>query len=234
MKICENCLGYYFYTVKHVCGANSGSSLQGAEELVPEVIQLCRLSLKLGLVNRVTFHEDGVTPESDTDHTVMLSLVACSYAEAMDLDLSIGRVAEFAIVHDLVEAECGDTDTLGISAAGRAAKEVREREALERIRAMFPSLSWVATTIDAYESLEEPEARFVKVLDKVLPKVTHLLNGGATLDQRGITAESLTQTNGSQREKIAATYGADQPEAMALLLAMHEELIRSVRKRSSQ
>ena len=130
--------------------------------------------LRFARVERVTYHEDGVRPETDSDHTVMLAVMACDFAPP---ELNRGRIAEFAIAHDLVEAYAGDAQTLTIDAAGKAAKADREHEALNRILAEFGASSWIGLTLLAYEAQVEPEARYVRVMDKVLPKLTHLFNG---------------------------------------------------------
>jgi putative hydrolase of HD superfamily len=197
------------------------------EVVVPALFDLAALSLQFGRTNRVTYHEDGVTPESDTDHTVMLGLCACAFAKRFAPRLDLGLVAQFAFVHDLAEALCGDTNTLRIDRAGREEKERREEVARQEIRERFSrDLPWVCETLDRYERLEDPEARFVKVLDKVLPKITHALNKGAALREHGVDLSGLAKVNGSQREAITRTYGADQREAVALLFAAHEELVR--------
>ena len=194
---------------------------------IPALFDLAALSLHFGRTNRVTYHEDGTTPESDTDHTVMLGLTACAFAAQFVPRLDLGLVAQFSIVHDLAEALCGDTNTLRIDQAGRDEKERREHAAREEIRRRFSAaLPWVPDTLDRYERLADPEARFIKVLDKVLPKITHALNGGAALREHGVDLAGLAAVNGSQRETIARTYGADQQEAVALLFSVHEELVR--------
>lgn len=194
---------------------------------IPALFDLAALALQFGRTNRITYHEDGVTPESDTDHTVMLGLCACAFAEQFAPHLDRGLIAQFAIVHDLAEALCGDTNTLRIDQAGRDEKEQREQTARQEIRRRFSVLlPWVCETLDRYERLEDPEARFIKVLDKVLPKITHALNGGAALREHGIDLAKLAEVNGSQREAIARSYGADQEAAVALLFAVHEELVR--------
>ena len=53
------------------------------------LIDLASLSLEFGKVNRKTMHKDGVTFESDTDHTFMLSMLACSMAQKLYKDLNI-------------------------------------------------------------------------------------------------------------------------------------------------
>lgn len=86
---------------------------QPTERTADVTLNLGRLALLFGRVNRITKHDDGMTLESDTDHTIMLSLLACAFASKYMPDLDIGRVAQFALVHDLVEAYAGDTATFG-------------------------------------------------------------------------------------------------------------------------
>lgn len=201
-----------------------------------KVIELAQLCLRFGRVNRVTYHEDGKRFETDTDHTVMLAVIACAFAAQHNPFLDVGRVAQFAIVHDLVEAYAGDTNSLiARTDAGpddaTLTKEAREAAALERIRDEFAlDFPWLTDTIDAYESLAQPEARFVKALDKVLPKVTHILNRGAALREYGVDASNIDAINGSQVAKMQASYAADQPAAMSLYADVHALLRETLEK----
>lgn len=173
------------------------------------------LALQFGRVQRATRHPDGVRPETDTDHTVMLAIVACEIAPA---GLSRSKIAEFAVVHDLVEAYAGDTQTLNIDAAGRVTKDARERAALARLRIEFGASSWIVFMIEEYERQASPEARYVKLLDKVLPKLTHLANGCAA-------ARALTDRAGfiaaheAQYRKLVGDHSFDwwAPPFLALL-----------------
>lgn len=180
---------------------------------VDAVIRLGELAAQYATVHRVTYLPDGVTPESDTDHTVMVGLIACAVASAFDSKLDVGLVAQFALVHDLVEAYAGDTNTFGgLSEHLSAEKEEREAAALKRIEAEFcDTLPWVAETIRAYESLATPEARFVKTLDKIMPKITRLLNKRHTTD-----AHAFDEHCRAQFEKIKSTYGYDQRVGLEL------------------
>ena len=193
-------------------------------EVLPSILALVELSFKFSRTIRITYHEDRVTRESDTDHTVMLALVACAFAERCAPWLDLGLVSRFADIHDLIEAECGDTNTLAMGEAGKVDKARREAKALEVIRERFAALPYIATTIDRYESLADPEARFVKVLDKALPRLTHALNGGVALREQDIDLATVSDINWKQEIEIGTTYGADQSEAMQLLVAAHREL----------
>ena len=80
-------------------------------------VRLAALVLQFGRVNRATFHPDGIRRETDTDHTVMLGVLAAALASRWHtLGLNVGRVAEFALVHDLAEAYAGDTQSFDITA----------------------------------------------------------------------------------------------------------------------
>lgn len=187
------------------------------------VVDLGVLALKFARVNRITYHEDGLTPESDTDHTVMLGLIACAFAEKHLPGLNLGLVAQFALVHDLVEVYAGDTPTLRINSDQQASKQEREQAAYERLNKEFvQALPWVPEMIDLYEQRSTPEARYVKAMDKLLPKITHLANGGKTLQQQGMTLAQLQQRYVQQYSELQA-YASDFPALFELrdeLLAM--------------
>lgn len=149
-------------------------------ELTDSLIHLADLALSFGRINRTAvYHPDRITPESDTDHTVMLVWIACALAARYcPGQLDIGLIAQFAAIHDAPEVYAGDTPTLRIDAAGLAAKNARERAATARIDREFAEyLPWFPSTIRLYEQQELPEARFVRALDKILPKIVHILDG---------------------------------------------------------
>jgi putative hydrolase of HD superfamily len=164
------------------------------KKVTDDVIRLGRLALRFGRTMRVTYHEDGERQESDTDHTVMLCLIACAFAARFFPKLDLGKVAQFAIVHDLVEAYARDTNTLrALNPEQKAAKGRREWEAWLFIKNTLPGLPWVANTIAEYEEQKAPEARYVRAVDKLLPKITHLLNDGAVLDEHDMGTTELTE-----------------------------------------
>lgn len=171
-----------------------------AEDL-ERALMLTRISLAFGRVERVTRHEDGVRPETDTDHTVMLGIIACEVAPA-GLDRTL--VAAFALVHDLSEVYAGDTPTLGASAEVIAAKNDRENVARARLTDELGDGSWLAEMLSIYEQQRVPEARFVRVIDKVLPKLTHALNGCVAsmkfVDRVGFVEAHARQLRDLQRQ----------------------------------
>lgn len=178
-------------------------------ELADAVTDLGRLALVFGRIDRTAvYHPDGVTPESDTDHTVMLGWVACSLAAKYFPVLDVGLVAQFALVHDAPEVYAGDTPTLRISDAGRAAKAEREAAATRRLRAEFDGcLPWLPSLLEAYEKQVLPEARFVRGVDKILPKVVHVLDGCAGLVDHGMSSAELKRVFERQEADMRAYVG---------------------------
>lgn len=195
------------------------------------VTQIARQSLAFGLVTRATYHEDGVTKESDTTHTVMLGLIACAFAAAHpELGLDVGLVAQYALVHDLPEAYAGDTSTLrALDPDAAQAKEDRERAAAERIAAETSALPWLATMIEVYEARQVPEARYVKAMDKVLPKLTHILNGGVSIHEGGMSIEDVAARYVEQDEEIRK-YAADFPAIFDLRHELIGDLLARLRE----
>lgn len=182
------------------------------------IIQLASTVLDFGKVNRQTFHQDGLQPESDTDHTVMLGIIAGSLAKKLYDDLDIGLVVQFALVHDLVEVYAGDTPTLmDVGEDFFKEKTNREQKALERLKSEFgENFSWIHTMIEKYEKLDTKEARFIKTLDKILPKLTVILNNAKGInDNKLATREGAEKTFNLQRVKVK-DYAHDMPEMLAL------------------
>lgn len=177
-------------------------------------------------VNRVTLHEDGVTPESDTDHTVMVSVCACALASKLYPRLDLGKIAQFATIHDLVEVYAGDTNTFNITHEERQKKERREQLAYKRIQKEFGGVyPWVADTIQEYESLSSDEAQFVKMVDKVMTKLTHRINQGAYLKREGKTREETALHYGNQTVVIEEKYGTKFPEVLEILKKLTSDIL---------
>jgi len=184
---------------------------------VDQMVRVGAVALAFGRTYRVTLHEDGVTPESDTDHTVMLGWIACLIASRLDV-YDVGRVAQFALVHDLPEALVGDTNSFDISDEARAEKEQREQQAIERLEDLFNGIPWLMDTLKAYEEQRELEARLVRYVDKIMPKITHALNGCAAIRSMGKSFEDLQRSHLKQYAELGEAY-PDMPEGVTKLLA---------------
>jgi 5'-deoxynucleotidase YfbR-like HD superfamily hydrolase len=183
--------------------------------------------LAFAKVNRATLHEDGQTPESDTDHTVMVAVCSCALASKLYPYLDIGKIAQFAIIHDLVEVYAGDTNTFNISTDERKEKEARERDAFKKIQKEFTGIyPWISETIEEYESLQTDEAQFVKMVDKVMTKLTHRINRGAYLIQEKKTKEETLSHYSKQTNALEEKYGKKFPEVIEILRKLTDDIVK--------
>lgn len=194
------------------------------------LVDIGKLILQFAKVNRVTLHEDGKRLESDTDHTVMLSVSALTLGSKLYKDiLDLGLVAQFAIVHDLVEVYAMDTDSFGITDGERKAKEEREHKAFLRIEEEFKDIyPWLPEMIAKYEALDTIEARFVKTLDKAMSKITHILNGGEYFKNRKLSEYEMWRDYTTVVRTAESKYGAEFPEIISIM----EELMEEARKKT--
>lgn len=194
------------------------------------LIDIAKFSLNFAKVNRVTMHEDGERYESDTDHTVMLAICACSLADSLYKNkLDIGKVAQFAIVHDLVEAYAGDTNTININDKSKEEKEKKEFEALKRIKnELGNTYPWIHKTIEDYESLDTKEAIFIKILDKSMTKITNTLNHGLALKKIGKTKDDIEKHFAEQAESLKYKYGKDFPELILITEGLMSNMIKEI------
>jgi hypothetical protein len=152
----------------------------------------------------------------------MLTWIAPALAQRLypgELDPPL--VAVFASVHDMAEVYAGDTPTLRITDAGREAKTKREREAGLRIWYEFvDSLPWMPQMLADYERQMMPETRFVRAVDKILPKIVHLLDGAKGLIDEGVTVAELRGVFERQAADMAVYAGE-----FGLLMDLRAELV---------
>jgi 5'-deoxynucleotidase YfbR-like HD superfamily hydrolase len=158
--------------------------------------------------------------ENDAEHSWSLALVACALAPHIDSALDLGKIAQFATVHDLVEIHAGDTSNFD-DEGYKATKDERERAALHRLEQELVAFPWVCQTIETYESQQSEEAKFVKSVDKIIPLLFDVVEEGGFYQEHKITLERWKITMQKQREKASKHAGAFKyyDELWELLLA---------------
>jgi putative hydrolases of HD superfamily len=178
-------------------------------------------------VGRLSARWSHLTVEPDGD--LAPALAALLYPDTLDA----GLVAQFAIVHDAVEVFAGDTPTLRITAEERAAKKEREMAAALPWRDMFlHSLPWLPAMIGRYEVQVEPEARFVRAVDKCCPALTHMSNGAADVGEYGITADEVDTMRPWRRAELAE-YAGEFTAILDLRDILSARLAAMLRKREA-
>lgn len=141
--------------------------------------------------------------ENDVEHSWSVAFLACSLAPEIDADLDVGKIAQFAIAHDLVEVFAGDTSPWQ-NEQSQGSKEQREEKAVQRIEKQFARFPWIAGTIQEYESRESDEAKFVWAVDKIIILLMRHLDKGRYYVENEITKELFDEKLTGHRKKAHA------------------------------
>ena len=196
------------------------------DDYVNALIDLGSFIFDFAKIMRATHMDAEGTPESDTTHTVMLSVMACAVASKLHPEYDLGKVAHYALVHDLVEVYAGDVITINYNEVDKTMKAREERAALEKINERFAgNFDWISETIEAYEKLEDPEARFVKALDKSMPGIAQRLSSSKTINENFDNPRAFAASMRAISKEMADTYGHDQPHAITLREKLLETLV---------
>jgi 5'-deoxynucleotidase YfbR-like HD superfamily hydrolase len=166
------------------------------------MLQIGSMAIRMGGEDRATY----IFPnrrENDAEHSYHLSMTAVELAVMLYPELDHGLIAQFANVHDLVEVETGDVPSYNLTPEQREEKKINEDAALEGVCAQLPP--YTATLLQRYEEQVEPEARFVRVVDKLLPAIIHTLAPVANRDvffkQYGITDKQVLDAMSEKRSQ---------------------------------
>lgn len=163
--------------------------------------------------------------ETDGEHTLHLQFLAVAYAARYHPELDIGKVALYALVHDFVEVYAGDVNSLSATAEVLAQKALTEAVALQRLeRELGEAWPELLEAVHRYETLADPEARFVKTFDKCDPSFTHQANAGAALHRMGITTREELEAMGEEVRIRMKEYADEFPD----VVAVREELLQRV------
>jgi putative hydrolases of HD superfamily len=140
------------------------------------LLDFVRLLHKFREVTRVIRHKGLDSFENDAEHSFQLAVLAIYIIDAEKLSLDLSKVLLFALLHDLPEVHTGDVSAHDTVA--RIGKEEREKVSIQLILQEFPEFNTFKTAIEEYEALESDEAKFVYALDKIIPGINVLENGG--------------------------------------------------------
>ena len=153
---------------------NFSDAFEKLERAHEAAVRLGGMAIRFADIERVPRY--GERRENDAEHSFMLALVAPEVAAAVRPELDRGLISQFATVHDLVELETGDVATFGLTEEELSLKEIREQQELESLLRKLPP--YTASMLRRYEAQQEPEARFVRLLEKGLPLIVNSTGSG--------------------------------------------------------
>ena len=161
------------------------------------VLDISQVTIDFASIERVPRYYEH-RRENNAEHSFMLGLAGVSIAEEHFPKLNSGLVTQFALVHDLVELETLDIPTFNASEATLAAKEEAEKRALEALCTKLNPI--IMSYLDRYEEQEEPEARLVRHIDKLLPYAVDINGAGMKIMAEDYDTHTVSQLMGHNEE----------------------------------
>ncbi len=136
---------------------------------IEKILALTEFSLKFRNVKRKTYYAQDWMPENDAEHSWQLAFIGLYLIQTYNLPYNIEKVMLYAIVHDIVEIYAWDVPFLKRTHEQELEKIENEKKAFERIVAELPEWPALHSAIHDYEHRSDDEAKFIYVLDKLLP-----------------------------------------------------------------
>lgn len=203
----------------------STMAISNHDRVSASLVELAQMALNFSRIQRTgVCHADG-TPETDADHTVMLTWLAPTLAQMVDEELNPGLVCVLAAVHDAVEVYAGDTSTIKLTEEEFSEKYDREAIAARKlVRQFMEGMPFFATSVSAYEEQHLAEARFVRAVDKLMPKLVHVIDGCVGVRRAGTTREDFREMAKKQRAQMAE-YAAEWPDLFILHITLCEKVL---------
>jgi putative hydrolase of HD superfamily len=182
------------------------NDIECAKQAHDYLMELGSLTVRLAGVDRAPRYPNG-DRENDLEHSFHLALSAAELAANYFPKLDTGLVSQFSLVHDLPEVYTGDVWTFDISDEDRKNKELAEKEALKRLVKELPPHT--AQLLTRYEKQLEPEARFVRLVDKFMPDIIKIMAGDADTSKKDLgikSAEDLSTICEARSAKLQAMF----------------------------
>ncbi len=172
----------------------------------------------LSQIERSHYHPATNRHETVAEHSLSVATLAWFLHQHVQSTTNLNLVIKYALAHDFVETRAGDTNTYA-SPAERAAKEVREQQALVQLDTELKAFPDLITTMRAYQTMTSPEARFVWTVDKIQALVCGRMDHWRPYRQLGITRAQFQAKNA----QLLAQAAPELAETFANIIAWCNE-----------
>ena len=192
---------------------------------IQEILSFSQFLLKFREVERsIFFSHDPSRRENDAEHCWQLAMVSRYVISTKNLPLSLERVLQYCMVHDIPETYAWDIEALSRTPEQQKAKEERETEAFSRIKTEFPEWHVLREWLEKYEHRADDEAKFVYALDKILPVMNLYNDNWYRRKQRNVTLEMELRPAKENKVQVSPPVAAMRDELYELL-KLHEKEI---------
>lgn len=125
--------------------------------------------------------------ENTAEHSWQIAVLALSLARTLEMPVDAERVVAMLLVHDIGEIDAGDKFVFAQD--GWEERKAAELRAVERIFSLAPETlaKFLLDMWKEFDAGETQDARFAKAIDRSMPVLLNLSNGGGSWLENGIT-----------------------------------------------
>ncbi len=152
-------------------------------------------------VERLSLIKKNGRRESDPEHTWHLVMTLWMLSDKYEKKIDINKAIKIALIHDLPEMLAGDVFAHS-SEVSKEQKKENEIKALDEIVFKLPEDfgKEIKTLWNEYEDRQSEEAKFVWLVDKVMPRIMYKLTEGDLSDNLEYDKQKETDQNNKIRE----------------------------------
>jgi 5'-deoxynucleotidase YfbR-like HD superfamily hydrolase len=138
--------------------------------------------------------------ENTAEHSWQIAVLALSLTRTFELSVDAERVVAMLLVHDIGEIDAGDKFVF--AKHGWEERKAAELRAVERIFSLAPETlaKFLLDLWKEFDAGETQDARFAKAIDRSMPVLLNLSNGGGSWLENGITYERVCARVGPEIE----------------------------------
>ena len=131
--------------------------------------------------------------ENSAEHSWQLALLALTLRDFAAEPVRTDHVIRMLLVHDIGEIDTGDT--MAFVEGGWAERKQDELSAVRRIFGMLPArqAEELLALWQEFEHGNTPESRFANAIDRVMPTLLNLVNGGQSWKENGISYDRVVR-----------------------------------------
>jgi putative hydrolase of HD superfamily len=143
--------------------------------------------------------------ENSAEHSWQICLLALLLGQHSRRPVDVARVVEILLVHDIPEIDSGDQIVYQGPSEARAATE---RLAARRIFGLLPEpqAGWCTSRWEEYEARESNEAVFAYAVDRLMPVLQNLKNGGQSWRENNVPLEKVLAVNAVIGEALPSVW----------------------------
>lgn len=174
--------------------------------MVDIVLGLSDVTIDMAHIERVPRYTEHCR-ENNAEHSYMLGLVASEIIMEHYPTMNAGLACQFALVHDLPELVTGDTPTFHLSPEQQKQKAMDEKNSMNILKKRLPRHTY--DLAERYERQTEPEARLVRLTDKLLPVAVDILGPGTKVmheDYNVLTHHELKRGESALRNRFSTMF----------------------------